>query len=331
MPPDVKISGLPSDSALDGSHYVPINDPSGPTTKRTLLSVLATFLFNQVNIPAGSGSPVTRMAEQMFDFVASGMVISGDAYASTRNASMSAGVVYINGRRISISAVVARSYTASRDTYVDVLDNQDGTGTLVYTEVTNNNASPALAANSLRIGVVVTGASNIAAAASINQGQLDRVLPIASSIPYTYTDSIGNIICPRNGSQYRMIGYRQAIVTTATTGTGDIPPCNMNVIVPSGRNVQLGAHGSNMTSSAANSAVSLNIVDVTAGANVILNSGSATNASGDAAFGSPQRWYTPPASGVRNFKLQVSRGANAATVNTNATAANPAALAVYLA
>lgn len=329
MPPDVKVSGLPQDSSVDGSHYVVLNDPSGPTTKRGLLSVLAAFFFNQVNIPAGSGSPVTRAAENVFDYVASGMVWAGDAYASTRNASMSAGVVYINGRRIAISAVVARSFTASRDTYVDVLDNQDGTGTLVYTEVTNNNASPALASNSLRIGIVITGASNIASVASINQGQLDKVLPIASSIPYTYTDSIGNIICPRNGSLYRMIGYRQATATTATTGTSDVPPCNMNVIVPTGRSIECRAFGGGMTSSVANSAVLLAIQDVTGGVQ-LCSGGSATNASGDAAFATPFRHFTPNTFGVRNLKLQVARGTNAATVNTNGSATNPVQLAVYL-
>lgn len=327
---DVKVSGLPVDSALDGNHYVVLNDPSGPTTKRTLLSTLAAFFFNQVNIPDGSGSPRTRATEMMFDYVASGCVWAGDAYASTRNASMSAGVVYINGRRISISGVTARAFTASRDTYIDVLDNQDGTGTLVYTEVTNNNSSPALASNSLRIGIIITGASNIAAATSVNQGQLDRVLPIASSIPYAFTDSIGNLICARDGSSRRMIGYRQAIATTATTGTADIPPINMNVIVPTGRNVYLDGQGGSMSSSVANSAVSLPIIDVTAGSVQLSSGGSATNASGDTAWGRPGRWYTPPASGVRNFKLQVTRGSNAATVNTNAGATNPASLAIYL-
>lgn len=328
---DVKVSGLPTDSSLDGSHYVPVNDPSGPTTKRTLLSTLAAWFFDQINIPDGSGSPRTRATEMMFDFVASGMVWSGDAYASTRNASMSAGVVYINGRRISISGVTARSFTASRDTYVDVLDNQDGTGTLVYTEVTNNAASPALAANSLRIGIVVTGASNIAAATSINQGQYDRVLPIASSIPYCFTDSIGNIICPRDGSSRRMIGYRQSVANNQTTGVSDVVPCNLNCIIPTGRSVKGEGGGAGMTSSVANSAVTLNLYDVTAGANLTGGAGSATNASGDAAFAAPQRYYTPSASGVRNFKLQIAKGTNAATVSSNATATNPTFIAIYLA
>jgi len=218
---DVKVSGLPSDTSLDGNHYTILNDPTGPTTKRTLLSTLAAFFFNQLNIPDGSGSPRTRATEGMFDYVVSTalsgtppLTWSGDAYASTRLASMTSGTVYINGRRLSISAVVSRTFTASRDTYVDILDNGDGTATLVYTEVTNNNTSPALAANSMRIAIIVTGASNIASAASINQGQVDKVLPIASSIAYTKTDSLGNLICPRDPNR-KIIGYRQSLATSA--------------------------------------------------------------------------------------------------------------------
>lgn len=234
---DVKVSGLPSDSSLDGNHYVPVNDPTGPTTKRTLLSTLASFFFDQVNIPAtGTGSPVLRQTDTMFDYVASGVVISADSAGVNRNASMTSGVIYINGRRIQLNAVSARTYTANKDTYVDVLDNQDGTGSLVYTEVANNAASPSLAANSVRIGIVVTGATTIAAAASINQGQEDRVLPIASSVPYCFTDSLGNIICPRDPFR-RLLGYRQIVTafTTTNTSTTQITGLSVPFIMPSTR------------------------------------------------------------------------------------------------
>lgn len=161
---DVKVSGLPSDSSLDGNHYLPLNDPTGPTTKRTLLSTLAAWLFDQTNIPAGPGSPVTRMDDSNPDFVLSGLAWTPDSLNSTRNGSMSSGDVYINGRKISLSAVVARAFTASKDTYIDVLDNGNGTGTLVYTEVANGATTGfTLAANSKRLCKVVTGASAITA------------------------------------------------------------------------------------------------------------------------------------------------------------------------
>lgn len=178
---DVKVSGLPQDSSVDGGHYVILNDPAGPTTKRGFLSVLAAWFFDQLNIPAGTGSPVTRDSERQTPAVISGLAITADSVGVNRNASMTSGVIYVNGRRLSVSSVSARTYTASRDTYVDVLDNQDGTASLVYTEVTNGAASPALASNSVRIGKVVTGATTIAATSSITQ---------------LGADTLGNLIYP---------------------------------------------------------------------------------------------------------------------------------------
>jgi len=183
--------------------------------------------------------PVKRDSETMFDHVASGCVWSGDAYASTRNASMgtggaSANVVYIGGKRLVVSNVTARSFTASRDTYIDV----DNTGTLVYTEVANNAASPALAANSVRIGIIVTGASNIAAVGSVNQGQEGKVLPIASSIPYMVTDSLGNLICPRDPNR-KVLGYRQLISNVSNATTTQALLISAAVIVPTGRKVKV--------------------------------------------------------------------------------------------
>lgn len=238
---DVKISGLPSDSDLDNNHYIPVVDPTGPTTKRTLLSALATFLFNQANIPAGSGSPITRDDEISFDFVKTGLIWSGDSYGVNRNASMTAGTVYINGRRILISAVVSRTFTASKDTYVDILDNGDGTGTVVYTEVTNNAASPALAANSIRIGIVVTGASNIAAATSINQGQPTRTLPLISSVPLTWSDSLGNTIYPLNPNGGVFAGRFSIVTNVGVASPFTIPQMSLVIVSDGIRKIRLRA------------------------------------------------------------------------------------------
>lgn len=178
-----------------------------------------------------------KLVDYSFDFVASGCVWSGDAYASTRNASMTAGVVYIGGKRVTVALVTARSFTASKDTYIDV----DNTGTLVYTEVTNNAASPALAANSIRIGIIVSGA-NIAAVGSVNQGQEDKVLPIASSVPYAVTDSLGNLICPRDPNR-RVLGHRLVTSNTGTfTAETDLTGLTFVINVPTGRKVKLSSN-----------------------------------------------------------------------------------------
>lgn len=197
--------------------------------------VIASDLITNTQM-ATAVKPETNFAETTFDFVASGCVWSGDAYGSTRVASMTAGVVYIGGRRVVVSAVTSRTFTASKDVYVDV----DNTGTLTYTDTTTNAASPALAANSIRLAIIVVGASNIAAVGSVNQGEASKVLPIASSIPYAVTDSLGNLICPRDPNR-RILGYRQVIATT-TTGAGveeTIGACVVPFIAPTGRKVKV--------------------------------------------------------------------------------------------
>lgn len=314
---DIKVSGLPVDSALDGNHYVPLNDPVGPTTKRTLLSTLATFLFNQVNIPDGSGSPRTRAVDLQYDFVASGLVWSGDAYGSTRNASMTAGVVYINGRRITITAVSARAFTASRDTYIDVLDNGDGTGTLVYTEGTNNSASQALAANSIRIGIIVTGAANIANVGSVNQGQEDKILPIASSIAYSVTDSLGNLICGRDSSR-RTIGMKR-ITSTVTTSSGaqnTITGLSMPVIVPTGRKVELELYSPlHSTSGASGNGISIFITE----SGTDLTRAQNTTAGSNFSYNMIAKSVISPSAGLHTYIAQQNSGAGTVAANASST------------
>lgn len=117
------------------------------------------------------------------NFVESGCIWTGDSYGSTLNASQTSGYVWISGKRLTVAAVSARAFTASKDTYVDLSDNLDGTAAFTYTAVNNGATSPALAAGALRIAKIVTGASSIAAASSISQA--------------TYADSLGNIIYPK--------------------------------------------------------------------------------------------------------------------------------------
>lgn len=189
-------------------------------------------------LASGELSTDPLRTELFYDYVASGMVWSGDSYASTRNASMTAGVMYINGRRLTASLVTSRSFTASKDTYIDASDNGDGTVLLTYTEVANNAASPSLAANSVRIGIIVTGASNIAAAGSVNQGEQDKVLPIASSIVYSVTDSLGNLICPRDPNR-KLLGYTQSTANLSgyNSPITDIAGMSITINVPSTRKI----------------------------------------------------------------------------------------------
>ena len=175
------------------------------------------------------GTTLTTMRDELgYDYVVSGGVWTGDSYGSTRNASMTALVCYINGQRGTVSAVTARSFTASKDTYIDVL-NTAGTFSLVYTEVANNAASPALAANSLRLGIVVTGASNIAASTSINQGNWDAPLPVVSGEYLTGLDSVGNPIY--NTSPEEISYIRTGSSSPAPTVEADVAGATSTVIL----------------------------------------------------------------------------------------------------
>lgn len=268
-----------------------------------------------------------------YDYVVSGCVITADSVGVNKNYSMTSGVVVINGNPITVASFAAAVGTASKDCYVDVLDNGDGTGLVVKTggnEVNNNAASPALASNSIRIGIVVEGAASIATTASINQGQEDRVLPIASSIPYAVTDSLGNLICPRDPNR-KVIGYRQVVTNlTSTTAVGsgtDMTGLNLTCIIPTGRKVRVSGFIGGGSASIANNAIGMELFDVTASA-LIANSTGATNASGDVASSNPSAISS--AGGTRNYKARLFRGANAATANSNGSATNPNYILVEL-
>lgn len=288
----------------------------------TATSVTATGTVQGATVVATGDSQLrsisleTIRSETEFDYVASGGVWSGDAYASTRNASMTALTAYIGGRRGTISAVTARAFTASKDTYIDVL-NTAGVFSLVYTEVANNVASPALAANSIRLAIVVTGASNIAAVGSVNQGQEDRILPIASSVAYSVTDSLGNLICPRDPTR-KILGYKQVTANQATASVSyvDITGLSCPVIVPAGRKVIVTTFFCGASNSTAGSGGYFNAYDATNSVGVAQSLGRSGAASAEFHVNAT-RPYTPPTSGSMTFKSQFALITSGA-ISTNA-------------
>jgi hypothetical protein len=179
-----------------------------------------------------------------FDYIISGCVWTADSPGSTLNASMTSGVIWLGGVQLTVASITAHAFTANDDNYVDFTNNGDGTAVPVYTAVANNAASPALSAGNLRNGIIVAGATSIAAATSINQGQYAAVLPIASGIAYTTTDSLGNLINPRDSNR-KVLGYRQIITTAATQNTTSlqVPGLSVPVIIPTGRNVKVSLIG----------------------------------------------------------------------------------------
>lgn len=264
-------------------------------------------------LASGELSTDPLRTELFFDYIASGCVWTADAAGSTRNASMTSGVVYIAGRRLTVAAITAHTFTASKDTYVDFSDNGDGTALVTYNEVTNNSASPALSTNNLRNAIIVTGATTIATAGSVNQGQESAVLPIASSVPYAVTDSLGNLICPRDPN-HRILGYKQVLTNfTATTSANvTITGLSPTVIVPTGRKIlvtvfnpaffNIGTTGGNIT---------MVLWDGAVGGTQIQQSSAALSNSAGAA--NTLAWEGTPTSSTKTFNVSISG-------NTNVTA-----------
>lgn len=191
--------------------------------------------------------PIVKQAEVqsyfgLYDFIESGCVWTADNAGSSLNGTMSDGYVWISGRRLRVNAVRSHAFTASKDTYVDFSDAGNGTATVTYTETTNNlsTGSPTLAPGSLRNAIVVTAAGSIAASTSINQGQETMILPIVSSVAYSVTDSLGNLICPRDPTR-RLLGYRQitSAFNTASLTAALVTGLLMPIIIPLGRKADI--------------------------------------------------------------------------------------------
>lgn len=292
-------------------------DGSGQNTASITGAKIATSTITQTNL-------AEKLPEYTFDFIASGCVWSGDAYGSTRNASCSSGVVYLNGVRLTVAAVVARTFTASKDVYCDLSDNGDGTAVWNYTDNTTNAASPALTAGRLRGAIIVVGAANIANVGSVNMGEESKVLPIASSIPYAVTDSLGNLICPRDPNR-KILGYRQILADQGSiTSVTDIVGLSVPVIVPASRKIKITifSRGTNTT------ADSYNFVYIFEGASQ-LNVASANSRSGTAAEVYDTFWLGSPTAGLHTFKGAADNGGSG-TFTVRASSTNPAFIMVEL-
>lgn len=133
-------------------------------------------------------------SEILHDYIASGGAV---AQSSGLIGTFSNIVYYIGGKRYTASSVANKTYTASKDTYVDIgID-----GTVDYNEVANGAAAPALASNHVRVAKVVTNGSAI------------------TSVVQSHVDSLGNLIYPEkigtkrtdaNGwTVYNMGSYRE--------------------------------------------------------------------------------------------------------------------------
>lgn len=267
-------------------------------------------------------------------YIESGCVWTGDSLGSTKAASMTAGIAYINGVRLTVAAVTGRTFTASKDVYVGLINAGDGTATVIYYDNTTNAASPALAtaAYSMVIAIIIVGASNIASATltdgsvgAINQGSPFSLLPIASSVAYSVTDSIGNLICSHNPYP-TLIGYRQIIAdftSTAVSTDTDVTGLAAPAIVPTGRRIKLTLWAqrtitsgtSNVGTKIFEGATQLSEADQSVGSN--LNNQVTPMA------------FANPSAGLHTYKGSINQG-GAGTMRVGAFTTHPAFISVEL-
>ena len=330
-----QIPALPPMTDPAGPDQFPVDDTSASTTKRMSLTQLSAWLQSLfINLIDAGINLFTIRNETMFNHIVSGgCVLIGTGYGSTRNWSLSSGVVYINGKRFTVDAATGTA-TASRDTYFDLLEPASGTvATLVNTGAniaTLNAASPALAANSVRMGIIVTGAGNILNVGSVNQGEEAKVLPIASSVPYAVTDSLGNLICPRDPNR-RILGQKQVIAnfTSASAVVAAEPALSCPVIVPLGRKIKASYYCRTASSSSASGYGEISIFDGTvAGATVAVGAMGLLPANGEV----PMAISTPAITPTATSKTYCigKRAPGGGTATFAATAATPAYILIEL-
>ncbi len=98
-------------------------------------------------------NPENRWNEAFNDFVYTGLLpVTSASLTSTT----SAGTGYIYGARV-VKVDTNKTYTASKDTYVDL----SKTGTYTYSEVALGGTEPAIAANSIRLAKVTTTGTTV--------------------------------------------------------------------------------------------------------------------------------------------------------------------------
>lgn len=112
---------------------------------------------------------------------------------------MSSGVFYYDGQRIPISAVGSKTFTASKDTYIDI----SNTGAVTYTETTIGDTAPVVAPNNSRVAIVTTDGSTI-----VSITQKDR-------------DTLANLVYNTKPVAKESSTPRVTLITTATSVTFD--------------------------------------------------------------------------------------------------------------
>lgn len=213
-------------------------------------------------------NPNTLLKETTLPFVQSGCLWSSVS-SSPPVGTMTGGIVYINGFRVTVNSVPSHTFAINSDTYVDV----DVNGNVSYSAVSNSSASPALVANSIRLGIVVTDGTGIIAInqGDINQGDAGALFPSLSGVILTVTDSRGNLIYPYD-SKPTQLGYRynSSDQTTVSNTAVQLSGLSATVIVPTTTRLKIKAFLANPSINGGTGDINLSIWDGTVGSGTNL-------------------------------------------------------------
>lgn len=165
-------------------------------------------LVYSTNTVGGRLQQGTMFSDSFVDYVVSGLL---SPVSATLTSIMAAGSAYVIGLRIQL-LTSSTTYTASTDTYVDLLSN----GTLAYLSVVNNAAAPTVSTNSLRLQKVITSATAVTSVVQLASVgfQVNRLL---------YELSVTGIVANTTGTQAtatQLFAQTNRVDTVTVRGSG---------------------------------------------------------------------------------------------------------------
>ncbi len=159
-------------------------------------------------------NPRLRDNDLFSEFVMSGCVWSATTGLA---ATMTGGIVYVNGYRTVVSAIASHTFTASKDTYVDI----DYLGNVTYNETTNGGTPPSITANSVRAALVVTGSSSVS---NVTQYSWQSFTPTWSNL------TVGNAIQSFHFMQVgKLVVFHGFITLGSSSSVGNGPSFSLPV------------------------------------------------------------------------------------------------------
>lgn len=307
-----KITDLPTLASAQVTDVLPIVDMTANVTKQVTTANVAAAVF--ASAPT-EYNPHTRMNESLGNFVASGCVWTA---TSGLNASMTAGVVYINGFRVVVASIASQAFTASKDTYVAV----DNTGAIsIANSVANNATSPALPANSVWLAIPVTNGSAIT---SINIGQIGAVAPVVSSRVLMVSDTNGVLIYPL--SSQRTVAHAQITADFTTISLAQITGLSVTFLAVANRKYVVSATSGDLSSSSSATIGKVTMWNGAVSSGTQVQMGQTTSAGAN--YGTPMSIsykFTATTTGAMTFNLGL-QDIGGSTAKLQAGATYPAVL-----